>query len=333
MPCAHLLWALGAAIALLLPAGDEGQAKDAAAVPLTPLKSIDTAPPKVTPAAEADPPAAPSPRKPIYDDKADARAQIAAATQIARRDNKRVLVVFGGNWCSWCYKLDDLFENDPSVAPLLRSEYQVVLVDSNENLDLFRGYGADQGKHGFPFLTVLDVDGTVLTNQNTGDLEDGPRHDPAKVKAFLEQWKPELPSAEDAWRQALERARHEDKSLLVYASAPWCGWCHRLADRLEELNPLLSRDYVVLKIDTERMKQGSEVIARWRNEHSQGIPWMAIVSPAGRLLITSDAPAGNVGCPAAPEEIQHFLAMLEATKRKLTDEELRQVADTLARPR
>jgi len=285
----------------------------------------------VTPVADVAAPAAASPRKPIYDEQADARAQVAAATQVARRDHKRVLVVFGGNWCGWCYKLHELFENDAEVGPLVRSEYEVVLVDSNENLDLLRSYGPDNEKHGFPFLTVLDADGKVLTNQNTGDLEDGPRHDPAKVKAFLEQWKPELPSADDAWRKALERARTEDKSLLVYASAPWCGWCHRLADLLRELDPLLSRDYVVLKIDTERMQQGKEVVARLREEHSQGIPWIAIVAPEGRLLVTSDAPAGNIGCPAAPEEIQHFLAMLEATKRKLTDEDLRKVAEILNR--
>jgi thiol-disulfide isomerase/thioredoxin len=270
-----------------------------------------------SPPSDVEPaPNARAARPPIYDEQADARAQIAAALETARRDHKRVLVKFGGNWCGWCYKLQDVFHNDPDVAPVVRNEYVVVLVDSNKNLDLLRSYGQDNEKHGFPFLTVLDADGQVLVNQNTGDLEDGPRHDPAKVKEFLEQWQADRPSAEAAWRGALEQARGEDKLVLLYASAPWCGWCHRLADLLA----------AVVKIDQERMQQGADVVARLRPKDSEGIPWMAIVDPAGRVLITGDGPNGNIGCPAAPEEAAHFLAMLQATERRLSDEDLARIA-------
>ena len=72
------------------------------------------------PAATAAEPQSHPPRAPIYDEKADARAQIAAALETARQENKRVLVEFGGNWCGWCYKLYDVFHNDPEVAPLVR---------------------------------------------------------------------------------------------------------------------------------------------------------------------------------------------------------------------
>ncbi len=281
------------------------------------------------PAATAAEPQSHTPRAPIYDDKADARAQIATALEIARRDNKRVLVEFGGNWCGWCYKLYDVFHNDPDVAPLVRDEYELVLVDSATNGDLLRSYGADNEKHGLPFLTVLDAGGQVLVNQNTSDLEDGPQHDSAKVKAFLEHWKTERPSAETAWKAALEQARREDKRVLLYASAPWCGWCHRLGDLLAKLDPLLARDYVVQKIDTERMDHGAELIAQHRDDRSQGIPWLAIFESDGRLLITSDGPAGNIGYPAKDAEQAHFLAMLRATKRRLSDDELKTIAATL----
>jgi hypothetical protein len=38
-------------------------------------------------------------RPPIYNEKADAKADIAAALKLANRENKRVLLKFGGNWC------------------------------------------------------------------------------------------------------------------------------------------------------------------------------------------------------------------------------------------
>jgi hypothetical protein len=36
----------------------------------------------------------------------------------------------------------------------------------------------------------MEGDGKILVRQETGSLEAGPRHDPARVLAFLEQWKP-----------------------------------------------------------------------------------------------------------------------------------------------
>lgn len=40
-----------------------------------------------------------------YDETADAEQEIAAAVAAARGDGKRVLLVFGANWCSWCRRL------------------------------------------------------------------------------------------------------------------------------------------------------------------------------------------------------------------------------------
>src|SRR5262245_41667101 len=53
--------------------------------------------------------ARPTKREPIYDEQADAKAQIGAALTKAKRHNTRVLIMFGGNWCGWCYKLHDVF--------------------------------------------------------------------------------------------------------------------------------------------------------------------------------------------------------------------------------
>jgi hypothetical protein len=36
--------------------------------------------------------------KPLYDETADARADIAKAVADGQRDHKRILLVFGGNW-------------------------------------------------------------------------------------------------------------------------------------------------------------------------------------------------------------------------------------------
>ena len=160
----------------------------------------------------------------IYDANADARAEIAAALATAKKDDKRVLVVYGADWCGWCRKLHDLFKTDPEIRRLLLYEYEQVRVDIGKfdhNMELAEGYGADLHSGGVPYLTVLDADGKVLTNQNTGDLEAGPRHDPAKVKAFLEKW-PAVPrEAERVLAEALARAEAAGKMVFLHLGAPW----------------------------------------------------------------------------------------------------------------
>src|SRR5436190_14854192 len=73
-----------------------------------------------------------TPKKDIYDEKADAKKQIVEAVAIARKENKCVLLQFGANWCGWCHQLHRLFETDRKISEKLKSDYVVVLVDVNE---------------------------------------------------------------------------------------------------------------------------------------------------------------------------------------------------------
>jgi len=48
---------------------------------------------------------------------------------VAKKENKRVLLQFGANWCGWCNKLHRLFESDPQIAAKLKQACVVALVD------------------------------------------------------------------------------------------------------------------------------------------------------------------------------------------------------------
>src|SRR3954463_2898848 len=64
----------------------------------------------------------------IYDAKADGKTQIAAALAKAAPAHKRVLVMFGANWCVWCHRLHHTFETDAKAAGALPSNDEFVLV-------------------------------------------------------------------------------------------------------------------------------------------------------------------------------------------------------------
>ena len=133
----------------------------------------------------------------IYDTQADGSALVTEAVSLAKRDQKHVILVFGANWCIWCRRLHELFENNSAVRRELKAHYVVAWIDVNHrdgkkrNDAVIARFGKPT-QHGLPVLVVLDRNGHMLTTQETGALEDGKSaHDPDKVVAFLRQWMPE----------------------------------------------------------------------------------------------------------------------------------------------
>lgn len=86
---------------------------------------------------------------------------------------------------------------------------------------------------------------------------------------------------------------------------------------------IMAKDFLDVKIDQDRMTGGKELQAKY-NKKPSGIPWIAIIDPAtGDAIVNSDAPdAGNIGFPAEPAEIAHFVTMLQATKKNMSDSDI-----------
>lgn len=134
----------------------------------------------------------------IYDEQAIASQDIDRAIATAQQSGKRVLLMFGGNWCIWCHRLHRLFNNDRTIHRVLEKNYVLVMIDvgkRDKNLDLNEKYG-NPYQHGFPVLVVLEKDGSLLHTQETGSLEYTPQesntrgHHPGRVLQFLERWAP-----------------------------------------------------------------------------------------------------------------------------------------------
>jgi uncharacterized protein YyaL (SSP411 family) len=267
----------------------------------------------------------------IYDTKANPRDQIQAALTKARRDHTRVLVMYGGNWCGWCHKLHETFQKDAAIKRTLLYEYALVLIDSQhpDVAAITEKYGAKI--NGVPYLTVLDEDGKVICNQETGTLEEGDHHDVKKVEAFLAEHAAPPVDAEMAVSDALAKASAERKSVLLHFGAPWCGWCHRLEDFLarDDVRQIMEQDFVDLKVDVDRMTHAEEVQKRFHKPAQGGIPWIAFLDPTGKVLATSDGPKGNIGYPAAPDEIEHFMGMLETATKRMTTAQKAEVRGAL----
>ena len=132
-----------------------------------------------------------APAAKLYPEPASASADISAAVEQARHEGKRVLVDFGGDWCTDC-KVLDVNMRKPENAVLLAQRFVVVHVNVGErgittNFDVAQRYGIPLGK-GVPALAVLDSNGRVVYAQTAGEFENMRAMDPASVHEFLVRW-------------------------------------------------------------------------------------------------------------------------------------------------
>jgi thioredoxin 1 len=129
--------------------------------------------------------------KNIYPANADGRAEIKEAEKKAAAGHKRVLLVFGANWCYDCHVLDLAFHR-PDFATAMAG-YEVVHVDlgpdEKKNADLVKQFDVPLNK-GIPALAVAESDGKLVVSQKNGEFEDARSMTPEALLEFLNRWKP-----------------------------------------------------------------------------------------------------------------------------------------------
>jgi thioredoxin 1 len=137
----------------------------------------------------------PEPAKPntqLYPPPEEAQAEISSALAAAAKDHKRVILVFGGNWCYDCHVLDATFRSK-EFAPLVNANFHVIHINignSDANLDLAKKYEIPLEK-GVPSLAILDPDGKLVVSQKKGEFESTLKIGPEDVVEFLKKWKPQ----------------------------------------------------------------------------------------------------------------------------------------------
>jgi Thioredoxin-like len=134
---------------------------------------------------------APAEKKDLYPAGVNAEKEIAEALETAAKSHKRVLLIFGGNWCYDCHVLEEAFHTQ-EIAPTLNRNFVVAHIDIGEydkNLDLAKKYEVPL-ERGVPAAAVLESDGKLLFTQKNQEFEKARSLAPEDVLGFLNKWKP-----------------------------------------------------------------------------------------------------------------------------------------------
>jgi hypothetical protein len=125
-----------------------------------------------------------------YDPKADPFEQYHEAVASAAVQGKLVLVIAGGDWCTWCHRLDRFLDRNDDVRLRLEDAFVVMKVyvgDENYNEAFFEQLPR---AHGAPHFWIVSPERVVLASQSTGALERGKRgYDKDEFLGFIERWK------------------------------------------------------------------------------------------------------------------------------------------------
>ena len=124
----------------------------------------------------------------IYSEQSDPFKDATAAINLAKATNRNVLIEIGGNWCSWCKKMDAFLEKNPEVYHQLHSNFVVLKVsvsDSNENNDFMDSLPPVLG---YPHMYVSTNTGKMLLSKDTAELQEGGAYSVTQWQAFIEQW-------------------------------------------------------------------------------------------------------------------------------------------------
>jgi thiol:disulfide interchange protein len=132
-----------------------------------------------------------TPTEPPYSPGADANKELHEALTRATSEHKRVMLVFGANWCYDCHVLDNAL-HEGEAGKLFSAKFLLVHVDIGEgekNAELVKEYKIPLDK-GVPAVAVLDADGKLLYSSGQGEFEAARRMLKHDLIVFLKRWSP-----------------------------------------------------------------------------------------------------------------------------------------------
>ena len=282
----------------------------------------------------------------VYDENADPYKTISDAIALAKSESKRVLVMWGENWCQFC--LYPGGHSGPRARMLAAGEERLRLgarrsgqgQDFNKNQAIAESFGVTEwtprpdGKMmGAPSLCIIDPEtGKTVGNidPKTGNLEGvlGGNDMVAKpmmlnrlfdekiIKQFLITWRPPAKPAQNAMNEATGAAKRDSKKILALFIMGGDDACEKASAWMSRLDAAsaLGNSFITVKIDTERMIGGREMLVAAAGKPVLP-PFLCVLDSAGKPL---SPPVQFTALPKTDAKIDEFIKGCPRRRRSAT---------------
>ena len=124
----------------------------------------------------------------FYDEKRDPFKDATDAIALAQKTDRNVLIEIGGNWCTWCKKMDAFLEENRHVYEALHQKYVLLKIsvsDSNENEAFMKSLPPVLG---YPHMYISTASGKMLLSKDTAELLEGNNYSEQRWLTFLNKW-------------------------------------------------------------------------------------------------------------------------------------------------
>ena len=124
----------------------------------------------------------------VYDDVRDPFNDATAALSLAQQTNRQVLLEIGGNWCTWCHKMDAFLEQNPDIYQALHRNYVVLKINVSDSNDNAKFMASLPPVLGYPHMYVSTASGKMLLSKDTAELLKDGNYSREYWLSFINKW-------------------------------------------------------------------------------------------------------------------------------------------------
>jgi thioredoxin-related protein len=124
-----------------------------------------------------------------YDEQADPFTDAVAAIALAKQTKRNVLIEIGGDWCTWCHRMDSFLAQHPNVFTALHQHFVLLKInvsDTNNNAKFMQGLPPVLG---YPHMYIADDTGKILLSKDTAELQQNGAYAEPIWLAFIAKWR------------------------------------------------------------------------------------------------------------------------------------------------
>lgn len=111
-------------------------------------------------------------------------------------------------------------------------------------------------------------------------------------------------------QKAVAQAKVEGKNVFIQVGGNWCPWCmrfHALSDTTPAIKEVLTKNYVVVKVNYSKENKNEAVLAQLDFPQRFGFPVFVILNSEGKLIHTQNSSYLEEGKGYSVEKIVDFL--------------------------